>query len=83
MLVLLSSFSLWLRESEYEEGNIILKLATDTNVESPAKIEITEYFSYGCPHCFRFEGLISQWRNQLESDIVFNRSPCHGMFQVP
>ena len=80
VLVLLSSFSFG-SESEYEEGKHYLELATPIQTEDPAKIEITEYFSYGCPHCFRFEGLISQWKNQLESDVVFNRSP--AIWSVP
>ena len=80
ILLSLSSFSFG-TESQYEEGKHYLRLSTPIQTENPEKIEITEYFSYGCPHCFRFEGLISQWRTELESDIVFNRSP--AIWNVP
>ncbi len=68
-------------ESKYEEGKHYAKLSVPIQTEDPKKIEVTEYFSYGCPHCFRFEGLISQWKSQLESDIVFKRSP--AIWNVP
>jgi thiol:disulfide interchange protein DsbA len=68
-------------ESKYEEGKHYQKLSVPIQTEDPKKIEVTEYFSYGCPHCFRFEGLISQWKSQLESDIVFKRSP--AIWNVP
>ena len=80
ILVLFASLSLG-AESKYEEGKHYAKLATPIQTEDPKKIEVTEYFSYGCPHCFRFEGLISQWKSQLESDIVFKRSP--AIWNVP
>ena len=74
ILFLLASSSFG-TESEYEEGKHYTTLPTPIQTEDPKKIEVTEYFSYGCQYCFRFEGLISQWRSQLESDIVFKRSP--------
>ncbi len=80
VLLLLSSFSFG-SELEYEEGKHYLKLPIPIQTENPKKIEITEYFSYGCPHCFRFEGLISKWRTKLETDTVFNRSP--AVWNVP
>ena len=80
MLVLSATVSFGF-ENKYEEGKHYVKLSTPIQTEDPKKIEVTEYFSYGCPHCFRFEGLISQWKSQLEPDIVFKRSP--AIWNVP
>lgn len=43
--------------------------------ESPAKIEVIEFFSYGCPHCRDFHPLISKWAAKLPPDVVFKRVP--------
>lgn len=43
--------------------------------ENPAKIEVLEFFSYGCPHCNDFHPLISKWAAKLPADVVFKRVP--------
>jgi protein dithiol oxidoreductase (disulfide-forming) len=39
------------------------------------KIEVTEFFSYGCPHCNDFYPLITAWLAQQPKDVVFKRVP--------
>ena len=39
------------------------------------KIEVVEFFSYGCPHCNDFHPLISQWAAKLPKDVSFRRVP--------
>lgn len=41
--------------------------------ESGGKIEVIEFFSYGCPHCNEFYPLISAWAAKLPKDVVFKR----------
>jgi protein dithiol oxidoreductase (disulfide-forming) len=41
--------------------------------ESVGKIEVLEFFSYGCPHCNEFYPLISAWAAKLPKDVVFKR----------
>jgi thiol:disulfide interchange protein DsbA len=41
--------------------------------ESTGKIEVIEFFSYGCPHCNEFYPLISAWAAKLPKDVVFKR----------
>jgi len=38
------------------------------------KIEVIEFFSYGCPHCNEFYPLISAWAAKLPKDVVFKRT---------
>lgn len=39
------------------------------------KIEVIEFFSYGCPHCSDFHPLINQWAAKLPKDVSFRRVP--------
>ncbi len=43
--------------------------------DNPAKIEVVEFFSYGCPHCNDFHPLISKWAAKLPADVSFRRVP--------
>lgn len=43
--------------------------------DSPGKIEVLEFFSYGCNHCRDFHPKISAWAAKLPSDVVFKRVP--------
>ena len=60
---------------QYEEGTHYVKLEVPVRTKSPDLIDVTEYFSYGCPHCYRFEPLVSQWKEGLSDDVEFNRTP--------
>ena len=39
------------------------------------KIEVIEFFSYGCNHCSDFHPLISKWADKLPKDVSFRRVP--------
>lgn len=39
------------------------------------KIEVLEFFSYGCPHCYQFESSIGPWEKKLAADVSFKRIP--------
>lgn len=39
------------------------------------KMEVIEFFSYGCPHCSDFHPLVSQWAAKLPKDVSFRRVP--------
>jgi protein dithiol oxidoreductase (disulfide-forming) len=41
----------------------------------PGKIEVIEFFSYGCPHCNDFYPLITAWLAKQPRDLVFKRVP--------
>ena len=55
------------------EGTDYRKLEAPLPIDSPGKIEVIEFFSYGCPHCYEFYPLISAWAAKLPSDVVFKR----------
>ncbi|MDE2047295.1 MAG: thiol:disulfide interchange protein DsbA/DsbL [Betaproteobacteria bacterium] len=41
----------------------------------PGKIEVIEFFWYGCPHCNAFEPALEAWAKQLPKDVLFRRVP--------
>jgi thiol:disulfide interchange protein DsbA len=45
-------------------------VATDAG---PGKIEVVEFFWFGCPHCFSLEPLIDKWAARLPADVEFRR----------
>jgi thiol:disulfide interchange protein DsbA len=60
---------------DYVEGmhyNLIVPAVRTTD---PSKIEIVEFFWYGCSHCYNFEPVLSQWKKSLGEDVDFRGSP--------
>jgi protein dithiol oxidoreductase (disulfide-forming) len=49
--------------------------APDPNTTPAGKIEVTEFFSYGCPHCNDFYPLVTAWLARQPKDVVFKRVP--------
>ena len=43
--------------------------------ENAAKVEVTELFWYGCPHCHQLEPQLAAWVKKLPADVEFHRVP--------
>lgn len=39
------------------------------------KIEVTEFFSYGCIHCYNFDDEINAWAEDHQDTVKFNQIP--------
>lgn len=70
-----SSLTTFAESFQYEEGAHYVKLEVSVRTRERDIIDVTEYFSYGCPHCYRFEPLVSQWKDGLPDDVEFSRTP--------
>jgi protein dithiol oxidoreductase (disulfide-forming) len=58
------------------EGTHYVRLGTLAPVNAPAgKIEVIEFFWYGCPHCNAFEPTLEAWQKKLPADVAFRRVP--------
>ena len=57
------------------EGTHYELLDKPVRTADPNKIEVTEIFWYGCPHCYAFEPLLESWIAKMPSDVAFVRSP--------
>ena len=62
-----------------QEGKEYLRLKNPQPVETGKKIEVIEFFSYGCPHCGEFEPILQAWIKSAPADVQFRRIPV--MFQ--
>jgi len=58
-----------------EEGFDYRILPVAQPVEAKGKVEVIEFFWYGCPHCFDFEPELSAWVKRQPKDVVFRRVP--------
>jgi len=50
-------------------------LAVPQRQEVKGKIEVIEFFSWGCPHCYEFYPLLNRWLATLPKDVAFKRVP--------
>jgi thiol:disulfide interchange protein DsbA len=50
-------------------------LSTPQRQETNGKIEVVEFFSRGCPHCYEFYPMLSRWISTLPKDASFKRVP--------
>jgi len=58
-----------------KSGQPFQTLATKVATEVPGKVEVIEFFSYGCPHCHDFEPLLNSWTKTLPADVNFIKVP--------
>lgn len=65
----------WPARAELAVGRDYVPIIPAQTTESPAKIEVLEFFSYGCPHCSDFNPLVAKWAATLPGDVVFKRVP--------
>jgi len=64
---------------EMQEGKQYVRVRNPLPTESGKKIEVIEFFSYGCPHCADLEPVMQSWLKTLPADVQFRRVPV--MFQ--
>src|SRR5690606_38241297 len=43
--------------------------------EGGGKIEVIEFFWYGCPHCYTLEPSVEGWLRNVPKDVAFKRVP--------
>jgi thiol:disulfide interchange protein DsbA len=65
--------------AELVEGRNYDRLKNPQPTEMGNKIEVIEFFSYGCPHCAELEPYLETWLAKLPPDVGFRRVPV--MFQ--
>jgi thiol:disulfide interchange protein DsbA len=61
-----------------KEGKDYIKLSTPATVTLPSadkKVEVVEFFWYGCPHCYAFEPILEAWVKKLPADVAFRQVP--------
>jgi len=57
------------------EGVDYTVLANPQPTDSPGKIEVLDFFWYGCPHCYVLLPELEAWRKRQASDVAFKHVP--------
>ena len=66
--------SAMLQAAGYTEG-VDYKKVTQVPTDTGDKVEVLEFFWYGCPHCFTFEPYINAWKKTKPANVEFVRVP--------
>ncbi len=59
----------------YVEGTHYFPTAEKLATSDDTVVEIVEMFSYTCPHCFRLEPAIDEWKQTLPENVKFVKVP--------
>lgn len=61
--------------AQYEAGKHYVKLPPGAQAVSGNKVEVREFFWYGCPHCYRLEPYLEAWLKKIPADVAYVRTP--------
>lgn len=67
-------------QESFAEGRAFVRLPEPQPTESGDKVEVIEFFSYGCIHCYHLEEHLAPWAAKLPADVSFIRVP---VFSTP
>lgn len=56
-------------------GNQYIELSSPVNKLGGEQIEVAEFFSYACQHCYNLENTLDSWVDTLPADVKFERIP--------
>ena len=62
-------------QEQLAEGKEYQRLKAPQTVESGTKIEVIEFYSYGCNHCRDLEEFLGPWMKKVPADVAFKRVP--------
>jgi len=60
---------------QWQEGTDYTVVGNPQPTDSPDKVEVLDFFWYGCPHCYAFLTELDAWRRRLPADVAFKRIP--------
>ena len=75
LLVFIFLVSSLLIAEDYQPGKHYQVLSKPIATRDPKKIEVIEFFWFGCGHCYSLENQLNKWEKKLPVDIDFWRSP--------
>ena len=64
-----------LAQETYQEGVHYDFIPPNIQTGISDRVVVTEFFSYGCGHCFNFEPMLAAWEKRQPENIVVQRSP--------
>jgi thiol:disulfide interchange protein DsbA len=61
--------------AQAQQPNTFVEVSPPQATATQDKIEVLEFFQYGCPHCRAMEPLIETWEKQQSDDVQLQRVP--------
>jgi thiol:disulfide interchange protein DsbA len=58
-----------------QDAGAFRKVRKEVPRSTPGKIDVVEFFWYGCIHCYNFEPKVNAWYKKLPSDVAFTKVP--------
>ncbi len=58
-----------------QEGSDYTVLANPQPTDAPGKVEVLDFFWYGCPHCYAFLPDLERWRKRQGADVAVRHIP--------
>jgi thiol:disulfide interchange protein DsbA len=68
-------FAAGLAQAQPAAGVEYRELSSAQPTDAIGKIEVIEFFWFGCPHCYNFEPALEPWVKKLPKDTQFRRVP--------
>jgi len=65
----------WADDETWEAGKHYDIITPAERTADPSRIEVAEFFWYGCHHCFNFEPELEAWKKTLPEDTYFRAIP--------
>lgn len=62
-------------QAAFTEGRHYMEAPFPAAVETGNKVEVREFFWYGCPHCYVLEPGLTRWVQKLPANAQFVRTP--------
>lgn len=76
MLVSLMAFySVSFAQARFVEGVHYEVVHPSQPTRDASKVEVLEFFWYGCPHCYHFEPTLASWLDEEPAGVDFHRVP--------
>ncbi len=80
LVMLIAAGSAWAQQAP-SVGRDYTKVSPAQPTDSGKKIEVIEFFWYGCPHCYHLEPALKAWLKRKPADVEFRAVP--GTFGSP
>lgn len=61
--------------ARFEEGKHYVAIPFSEKLDTGKKVEVREFFWYGCGHCYAFEPKLEQWLKNKPASALFVRTP--------
>jgi protein dithiol oxidoreductase (disulfide-forming) len=60
---------------DVSKGEGFVKIVPPQPTQEKDKIEVIEFFWYGCPHCYTFEPFLNEWAKNLPENVLLIKQP--------